>query len=117
VALNKKSVKSQAKKLAIFECDIDGCLASFPTKFSLQRHYKKHYSKKEMKCRFCNKSFCLQQYRDEHEYTHTGEKPYSCNMCGMRFRQRGKLSHHRKNCPRRADDPAGHHLSNEQHTH
>ena len=93
----------QKEELAIFECDIYKCNATFKTKFSLQRHYKKHYSKKDLRCRFCPKSFCLQQYKEEHEYTHTGEKPFRCSLCSMRFRQRGKLSHHRKICPNRPE--------------
>ena len=101
--MTKKSGADRSKNLAIFECDIFGCTAAFKTKFSLQRHYKKHYSKKDLKCRFCVKSFCLPQYKEEHEYTHTGEKPFSCNMCQMQFRQRGKLSHHRKICPNRPE--------------
>jgi hypothetical protein len=41
----------------------------------------------------------LPQYLEEHEYTHTGEKPFVCgiNGCPETFRQRGKLSIHKKN--------------------
>ena len=103
-ALSKKEGAAKSKKAAsIFECDLYGCKSAFPTKFSLQRHYKKHYSKKELKCKYCSKSFCLPQYKEEHEYTHTGERPFHCNMCSMQFRQRGKLSHHKKVCPNRSE--------------
>lgn len=103
VLKKEREESSKHEKVAIFECDLFGCSAAFKTKFSLQRHYKKHYTKKEIKCRFCNKSFCLPQYKEEHEYTHTGEKPFLCPTCPMRFRQRGKLCHHRKNCPNRPE--------------
>lgn len=76
----------QSKKEPIYECDIYGCNSAFSTKYSLLRHYKKHYSKKEIKCRFCDKRFCLPQYKEEHEYTHTGEKPFLCPICGIGFR-------------------------------
>ena len=99
----KRTGAERAKQVAIFECDLFGCNSVFKTKYSLQRHYKKHYSTKDLKCRFCSKSFCLPQYKEEHEYTHTGEKPFLCSMCPMRFRQRGKLSHHRKICPYRPE--------------
>lgn len=41
----------------------------------------------------------MPQYLEEHEYTHTGAKPFVCdiNNCAETFRQRGKLSIHRKN--------------------
>ena len=101
--VDKKTTETDRGKAAIFECDIYGCNTAFKTKFSLQRHYKKHYSKKEIKCRFCVKTFCLPQYKEEHEYTHTGEKPFACTFCSMRFRQRGKLSHHKKLCGNRPE--------------
>ena len=85
--LAEKPMHKGPKQAApIFECDIFGCNQTFKTKYSLKRHYNKHYSKKELKCRFCPKKFCLPQYRKDHEYTHTGEKPYVCNLCPMRFR-------------------------------
>lgn len=50
----------------------------------------------------------MPQYLEEHEYTHTGAKPFVCdiNNCAETFRQRGKLSIHRKNAHpnRNADD-------------
>ncbi len=103
----EKARKKGPKQIApIFECEIFGCNQAFKTKYSLKRHYYKHYSKQELKCRFCPKKFCLPQYKKEHEYTHTGEKPYVCPQCPMRFRQRGKLSQHRKLCQNRVLEDA-----------
>jgi len=90
--------KQEAKSQKLFICDIFGCEAAFKTKFSLKRHYKKHYTKKSLACRYCTKHFNLLQYLEEHEHTHTGLKPYECNLCSMKFRQRGKLSHHKRSC-------------------
>lgn len=97
LAKNKGANGGAQKKNPIhrlFKCDIFGCEQTFNTKFSLKRHFKKHYVKK-LKCKFCSKVFGLEQYRREHEHTHTGEKPYGCSECPMVFRQRGKLSLHR----------------------
>ena len=93
---DSRTKKPKAAK--IFECDILGCGATFNSKFSLQRHYNKHYSKKDFKCKHCDKRFAMPQYRDEHEFTHTGERPYRCPDCNASFRQRGKLSAHRVSC-------------------
>ena len=92
----EKQKELDKKNLKLFVCDIFGCEAAFKTKFSLKRHYKKHYTKKSLACRYCPKHFNLPQYLEEHEHTHTGQKPYACPHCPMKFRQRGKLSHHKR---------------------
>ena len=56
---------------------------------------------KPLKCKYCDKRFSLKQYLKEHQYTHTGERPYICNIngCEKTFRQAGKLSLHRRQHP------------------
>lgn len=36
-----------------FRCDIQDCEQIFSTKYSLKRHYQKHYTKKKFKCKHC----------------------------------------------------------------
>ena len=67
---------SQKDEQKIFQCDLLSCGQTFKTKFSLKRHYKKHFQKKVYPCKFCHKRFNLQQYLKEHEHIHTGLKPY-----------------------------------------
>lgn len=83
-------------KSEIYKCE--ACDQIFTTKFSLSRHALVHSKVKKYACRFCDKRFALNQYRKEHECIHTNEKPYVCgvNGCDERFRQRGKLSLHRR---------------------
>jgi uncharacterized Zn-finger protein len=61
-----------------FRCDLVECEKIFSTKYSLKRHYQKHYTKKKYKCKFCEKCFNLLQYLEEHQHIHTGSKPYTC---------------------------------------
>jgi len=83
----------------VYKCDLKDCEKLFSSKFSLKRHNMKHFNNKKYKCDHCKKAFVLPQYLEEHEYTHTGAKPFVCgiNGCPETFRQRGKLSIHKKN--------------------
>lgn len=83
-------------EVEIFNCE--KCDKKFTTKFSLNRHQFIHSNVKRFQCRFCPKKFALKQYLKEHECIHTNDRPYVCgvNGCNQRFRQRGKLSLHRR---------------------
>ena len=82
-----------------FKCDMRNCEHTFSSKFSLKRHTQIHLKKKPFSCKYCPKTFTLQQYLTEHEFIHTGDRPYVCgtNGCREAFRQRGKLSIHKRN--------------------
>uniref|UniRef100_A0A8C8FE93 C2H2-type domain-containing protein n=1 Tax=Oncorhynchus tshawytscha TaxID=74940 RepID=A0A8C8FE93_ONCTS len=45
---------------------------------------------------FCNKGFSCPQKVEIHQRVHTGEKPFSCTQCHMRFAQAGNLKMHLK---------------------
>lgn len=80
----------------VFICE--KCDKMFTTKFSLNRHQFIHSNVKKYVCKYCPKKFALKQYLKEHECIHTNDKPYVCgvNGCQQKFRQRGKLSLHRR---------------------
>lgn len=46
------------------------------------------------KCRFCSKVFGSDSALQIHLRSHTGERPYTCSVCGNRFSTRGNLKVH-----------------------
>ena len=79
------------------KCLIPGCGLEFPNKQGLKHHLEsQHGDMNQLKCKECGKTLASKQSLREHLFTHTGEKPYSCDICHMTFRQGSQLSAHKK---------------------
>lgn len=46
------------------------------------------------KCNYCTKQFAKKFYWQQHERSHTGEKPYQCVVCGRAFAQKSNVKKH-----------------------
>ncbi|XP_066594094.1 zinc finger protein 341-like [Prorops nasuta] len=46
------------------------------------------------KCSYCSKQFAKKFYWQQHERSHTGEKPYQCVVCGRAFAQKSNVKKH-----------------------
>nr|CAD7425087.1 unnamed protein product [Timema monikensis] len=53
-----------------------------------------NYHTKRFECSFCGKNLSSKMSRDNHEMTHTGEKPFSCRFCERNFRTKNHLTAH-----------------------
>ena len=51
--------------------------------------------KKRHSCGFCEKRFKRHQQKIVHERLHTGEKPYSCSLCNLRFSDPSTFTKHK----------------------
>jgi KRAB domain-containing zinc finger protein len=79
----------------LFPCAI--CAKSFTVASSLTRHVRDVHDKiKAYECGYCERSLASRVARDEHQRTHTDERPHVCETCGKGFRQRASLSVHRR---------------------
>lgn len=44
----------------------------------------------------CDAAFCRKPYLEVHMRTHTGERPFQCELCLKRFTQKSSLNTHKR---------------------
>ena len=76
----------------IFSCSI--CQRTFGYKHVLQNHERTHTGEKPFECKQCGKRFTRDHHLKTHMRLHTGEKPYNCTHCDRQFVQVANLRRH-----------------------
>ncbi|XP_055685466.1 zinc finger protein OZF-like [Lutzomyia longipalpis] len=74
-----------------FQCSI--CQKAFRQYATLKTHMAIHTGK-PIECPDCKKTFCRISFLHVHMRKHTGEKPYACDRCPNRYRQKCHLDQH-----------------------
>ena len=76
------------------------CNKGFKTKSTLLKHLGTHIdgSQRPFSCgeKDCRKTYLREKQLIEHQRTHSGEKPYKCDSCGISFARQSSLYNHNK---------------------
>ncbi|XP_063631220.1 escargot/snail protein homolog [Cydia splendana] len=74
------------------------CEMYFLNGFRLRYHQKYFHEKrpkpKHKICHYCGKGFSSNRILENHTRTHTGERPFECELCAAAFAQKHALTKH-----------------------
>ena len=61
---------------------------------TLESNRKRERIRRHVGCDICGKVFRDVYHLNRHKLSHSGEKPYECHICGLRFKRKDRMSYH-----------------------
>ncbi|KAM7006381.1 LOW QUALITY PROTEIN: zinc finger and BTB domain-containing protein 40 [Tautogolabrus adspersus] len=76
--------------------DCQKCCLSFSSLDEHRQHIQDFHPKEYHKCPTCSKVFTSAALLEKHKSTHTGSKPFSCDICNKSYQQLSGLWYHNR---------------------
>ena len=70
------------------------CGMAFDGRRKMKRHVTNTHDEKRYKCLYCERAYNQRQLFEEHMNTHTGNAPFSCEICGLKFKCNSNMYAH-----------------------
>ncbi|XP_034442228.1 POZ-, AT hook-, and zinc finger-containing protein 1 isoform X3 [Hippoglossus hippoglossus] len=65
-----------------------------PGGLAMDNPRKRERTRRHVGCDICGKVFRDVYHLNRHKLSHSGEKPYACHVCGLRFKRKDRMSYH-----------------------
>lgn len=92
---NKHQTSAHSNSIVCPRC---GKLLKSRKTFQVHKRCHQSISERKFKCSYsnCTKAFNFKLHLENHERTHSGEKPFKCNKCPAKFKQSYQLTTHKR---------------------
>ena len=102
-----KKIKRSSGEARVFICPFSSCLKEFDEISNLKTHVRSHTGERPFQCDLCHASFITTGHLKNHMQTHSAAKPFFCTYpnCNAAYTRPARLRIHQRTHPREPAEP------------